>query len=380
MTITSRRKPIQEIYTQKEFLTYLKTKDTYLYKLSTELKNWFKENKNESFPVVFFYKPLYKEVYGKLPKSKMVPEFWSIRGYSELQSLQKAKAENETNCQKATEEMKNTTPQQRKQRYDSNSKKFHKKKYGDDWEQTYTEKNKERTDKSLKNKTEYWIKQGYTEQEAKQKVKEIQSKRAQDFWDSDESDKRLSQTQVEYWMNKGLSPEQAKRKVSEVQQTFSKEICIAKYGKKEGLLRWQARQDKWQLTLNSKSDEEKERINQKKGLNKDGTPHHGIYNNTIFERDEELSSVNGVLYYVKVTFEDLIFWKIGITKNSTEKRLSIPNKNLEIMFEKRMTLSECFKEEQRILNEYSDFRINIDTCGFKSTECFSQDILKGELP
>lgn len=37
-----------------------------------------------------------------------------------------------------------------------------------------------------------------------------------------------------------------------------------KYGKKEGLLNWQDRQDKWIETLNSKSDEEKSRINKKK--------------------------------------------------------------------------------------------------------------------
>lgn len=51
--------------------------------------------------------------------------------------------------------------------------------------------------------------------------------------------------QVEYWLKKGFSEEEAKTKVSERQRTFTLEKCIEKYGKEEGTRRWQERQKKW---------------------------------------------------------------------------------------------------------------------------------------
>lgn len=66
--------------------------------------------------------------------------------------------------------------------------------------------------------------------------------------------------QKEYWIKKGYTEEEAIKKVSERQTTFSKEICIEKYGEKEGIKIWEERQKKWQATLNDKPDEEKERI------------------------------------------------------------------------------------------------------------------------
>ncbi|MFW6281856.1 MAG: C2H2-type zinc finger protein [bacterium] len=52
-------------------------------------------------------------------------------------------------------------------------------------------------------------------------------------------------TKIEYWLAKGYSEEDAKKKLSERQTTFSKDICIEKYGEEEGLKVWQERQNKW---------------------------------------------------------------------------------------------------------------------------------------
>jgi G:T-mismatch repair DNA endonuclease (very short patch repair protein) len=52
--------------------------------------------------------------------------------------------------------------------------------------------------------------------------------------------------------------------LSNSQKYFSKEICVQKYGENEGMKIWQDRQNKWQGTLNSKSAEEKSRINRLK--------------------------------------------------------------------------------------------------------------------
>lgn len=59
------------------------------------------------------------------------------------------------------------------------------------------------------------------------------------------NDKSLLETNKEYWIKKGFSEEESQLKVTERQTTFSKEICIQKYGEEEGIKRWKERQDKW---------------------------------------------------------------------------------------------------------------------------------------
>ena len=56
---------------------------------------------------------------------------------------------------------------------------------------------------------------------------------------------RLLPSNKEYWMERGHSEEEAIVLVSETQRTFSKEICIEKYGEEEGLRVWLERQEKW---------------------------------------------------------------------------------------------------------------------------------------
>ena len=49
-----------------------------------------------------------------------------------------------------------------------------------------------------------------------------------------------------------------------IKPTFSKDICIEKNGVEEGLKLWRKRQQKWQYSINSKSDDELKKINMKK--------------------------------------------------------------------------------------------------------------------
>lgn len=70
---------------------------------------------------------------------------------------------------------------------------------------------------------------------------------------------------VEYHMKKyGLGETEARIQVSERQRTFSLKKCVERYGEKEGRERWEARQEKWQDTLRSKSDEEIRDITRRK--------------------------------------------------------------------------------------------------------------------
>jgi hypothetical protein len=57
---------------------------------------------------------------------------------------------------------------------------------------------------------------------------------------------------VEYWIKKGYSTDEAKIKVSERQSTFSLKKCIEKYGEKNGREIFNSRQKKWIETLKNK--------------------------------------------------------------------------------------------------------------------------------
>ncbi len=72
-------------------------------------------------------------------------------------------------------------------------------------------------------------------------------------------------SRISYWLEKtGGDVELAKKLHKKRQATFSKKICIEKYGKTEGLERFNKRQKKWQENLLAKSPEEIDRINKAK--------------------------------------------------------------------------------------------------------------------
>jgi G:T-mismatch repair DNA endonuclease (very short patch repair protein) len=77
--------------------------------------------------------------------------------------------------------------------------------------------------------------------------------------------KNRSSSKLQWWLDKGYSKEEAKEKLKDRQITFSKEKLIKKYGE-DGLKKWTERQQKWIETLNTKSDEEKSRINKAKAF------------------------------------------------------------------------------------------------------------------
>lgn len=74
-------------------------------------------------------------------------------------------------------------------------------------------------------------------------------------------------TTIEYWLKQGYNEDEAKLKLSERQSTFSLEKCIAKHGKEKGIEVWQLRQDNWQKKLKAKPFEEIQRINRLKMSN-----------------------------------------------------------------------------------------------------------------
>lgn len=100
---------------------------------------------------------------------------------------------------------------------------------------------------------------GLTDEEKEQKISQLLKNISENI---DKNHNRA--TTIEYYLKRGFSEEEAKIKLKERQATFSLEKCIEKYGEVEGKKKWEERQQKWQNTLNNKSEEEKNRINKLK--------------------------------------------------------------------------------------------------------------------
>lgn len=118
-------------------------------------------------------------------------------------------------------------------------------------------------------RSEYWLIRGHSIEEAERLAKDTKKKNnelgANSVKNRDKSEiKSFSPRCVEYWEVRGYSAEDALAAVKESQTTFSLQKCIKKHGEDEGQIVWQARQNKWLDNLNSKSFEEKERINRDK--------------------------------------------------------------------------------------------------------------------
>lgn len=98
---------------------------------------------------------------------------------------------------------------------------------------------------------EYWLKKGYSENDAKNKISKYQTELGKRNASKSKSDhKKNSVRCIEYWLKKGYSENDAKEKVAKIQRTFTIEKCIEKYGEAEGLKKWKERQEKWQDSLN----------------------------------------------------------------------------------------------------------------------------------
>ena len=177
----------------------------------------------------------------------------------------------------------------------------------------------------------------------------------------------------EYWIDKGYSKEQAIQEVSKIQNTFSLEKCIEKHGKVVGKEIFEKRQEKWQNTLKSKSKEEIDAINRKKGT-KAGSdePNFGSYSFERFQKNPELALKEGYLYYIKFINDKKEIYKIGITTNLYSR---VRRFHGDIIWAQKSNLLDCFSKEQFLLEKYKKYRISIPGV---STELFNTNILELE--
>lgn len=165
--------------------------------------------------------------------SKINKEYWLLRGYTYLDSLNKVK------------DIKN-----RLKLVNVNSFEYYK---------IATDKTDDNIRKTIQKMSslcvEYWLTRGYSTEGAKQKISEIQkqnsNKLVQKRKENPEQYSATTHTQLGYWVNKGYTKKESKIKLSERQITFSKEICTQKYGEEEGLKIFTERQIKWSKSLST---------------------------------------------------------------------------------------------------------------------------------
>lgn len=212
---------------------------------------------------------------------------------------------------------------------------------------------------------------------------------------------------IEYYLQKGMTYEEARKALSKRQNTFSLEKCQKKYGKQKGKEIWEARQQNWLNTLNSKSDEEINDINRRKTewMKDKAKLAKAIERNRatrekLKKENPELyhqrfcrippiipgvENLEGYLYYLHIYNDNVNYYKIGITKFSNIKyRWNINNFkknhfNFDVLFFKKCrNYKDAYIQEQNILRKFSKYRIFVDYGFFKSSEVFNHEIFEGK--
>jgi hypothetical protein len=107
--------------------------------------------------------------------------------------------------------------------------------------------------KRSRNNKLFWIEKGLSEEDAKIKayesMKDIHRKTSIKKKSNPELYRDKYTTNIEYYLKKGYSEEESLKLLTKRQATFSLEICIEKYGTKDGTNIWIDRQERWQESL-----------------------------------------------------------------------------------------------------------------------------------
>jgi len=159
--------------------------------------------------------------------SHLTKKFWIIRGYSEEEAKQKISEIQSNYSKKAKEKY---SPEERKEIF--NIKNSLKRKHGDKWK-IYYNKWLEKCRRNSPNNVQKYINEGYSEEEAKQKVKEFNSYASSKGWKNRENNKhknRITTTSKEWFLNKFEDENEALLEYTKRQSTKSK---IKNYSKEE---------------------------------------------------------------------------------------------------------------------------------------------------
>ena len=163
-----------------------------------------------------------------------------------------------------------------------------------------------------------------------------------------------------YWIKKGYTEEEAKEAVSNHQRNFSLDICVDKYGFLVGYNIWFKRQIDWQKTLNSKPQEEIDEINRNKVS----------FNNCIKSKDDFLEKVKEE--FNKLSFVQKESWSFDFW---FENVLYIQKTALYNFFENDM--KKLYKEITKYIKD--SFKNNPKIFKHKGRNYFNMYTDNGEL-
>jgi len=223
-------------------------------------------------------------------------------------------------------------------------------------------------------------------------------------------------TTLEYYLAKGYSVDEANTLLKKRQATFSKEICISKYGEVEGLRIFKNRQNKWLKTLDKKTDFEKKEINSKKAVSlsnlqrKYGDKIGEQKYRKIMERRKAPGSREADNFFRRVLNDIIVeeepYWSQGESGNEyflydrNNKKyyfydFTLRNKKIIIEYhgesfhprKDKLTESEWENWKLPFTNESADSKYNFDqkknkfaeTQGFKVIEIWSSDTYEESL-
>ena len=131
----------------------------------------------------------------------------------------------------------------------------------------------------------YWKNKGYEENIILEKINQHQKFAASCSAQKLSGSSEYTIRSVLYWLKHGYSYDDAKEKVKNIQNTSSLQRYIERFGEKEGIEKFKIKQQKRLNTLNNKTEEEKKLINIKKGHNIESY----LANGYTLEQAEKLS-------------------------------------------------------------------------------------------
>lgn len=137
------------------------------------------------------------------------------------------------------------------------------------------------------NTTDYWVSKGYSIQEANRQVSEVQTHRARIAAEKTTGSSEYTIRSMVYWMKRGFTEEEARRKVAKIQTTNGEAWYIDRYGPDEGPKKYEKRIQRWQATLNDRSEKERLLINRKKSNSVEGYMLNGYTEQEAIEKSEK---------------------------------------------------------------------------------------------
>jgi hypothetical protein len=170
----------------------------------------------------------------------------------------------------------------------------------------------------------YWTTRGWSDEESKNKINEIQSEnsiKSKEYflrlkkenlfeWKSKKSNN------VEFYLKRGYSEEESKSLVKERQSTFTLKKCIQKYGEVDGHKRWVERQTKWRESIgNRKFNHDSNSLEYLKSTYGDNYILDAIgkssFSNREFVRDSIIYSNNNPIKFVDYIFNNKNIYSVA---------------------------------------------------------------------